>query len=77
MSVEVIIFYILLIDALGANLVVHFGRALPRDLALVPAGRGLGALLPGTRPVGWLAPLPCRHAALIRGVAEVLTTFDS
>ena len=47
MSVEVIIFYILLIDALGANLVVHFGRALPRDLALVPAGRGLGALLPG------------------------------
>jgi hypothetical protein len=25
MSVEAIIFYILLIDALGANLVVHFG----------------------------------------------------
>jgi hypothetical protein len=64
MNIEAIVFYILLIDAISANLMVQFGSEWYVRHFRFRRQRA-GALLPGARPVGRLAPVQRRHPVLI------------
>ena len=70
MNIEAIVFYILLVDAISANLMVQFGseryvrhfRTLSRWF---PPAEGWALYYLALVCVGRLAPVPHRHAVLI------------